>query len=238
MSREMDDMGVPMSKREANKRYDSKTYIRIGFLTRKEERLGELITLGADKTCKSKSVYMKDAIQSQLLRDGITIDMLPENEPLVIPEEPKQPKRCMVYLVTELFIGEGGRMRQEKYVTTLQTAAMAKKYAEDRLSKKAHPEEWMFKIYGKEIEAKDKPEARIKLRQMAKDAQEKVEKYLIEDIEMVEDEDGDMMIAPDALYFIDGRIMSFTYMLWTDDFKPEYVEEVKHKKVGRKKKQL
>lgn len=174
-------IGVGITKRqyETNKKYNDKTYEQLGFRSRKAERLDELIALGAEKTGQTKSMYMKSAIQSQLTRDGITIDMLPVNSKYIPPApEPKQPKRYMIYMVTtwdatpeeyeEVLAGNGFVF--EEYVSVFQTLAMAKKYIANKYAKKPYPEQWYFTIYGREIEAENKLEAANKYRQMTKDA--------------------------------------------------------------------
>lgn len=230
-------MKMSKNKYESNQRYIKHNYDIFSFKSRKEERLNELISLGSSKVHKSRNVYMKDAIQSQLARDGITIDMLPD-EPLVIPEEPKPPKQCMVYLVTSLYLGED-KMPQEEYVTVVQTVAMAKKYIDNKFTAKARPEDWLFTIYGKNIEAQTKANARTTLSTMAKEAQKKVENYLYEamlEASFEDEEDGIVDSEMEHPTLVGNRMISFTDMLWTDDFQPEYKEEVYYKNKKRVKK--
>ena len=235
MSREDFEMKMSKSKYEANRRYDKKTYDMFGFRIRKEERLGELMSLGAKKNNKSRTNYMIDAIRSQLTRDEITIDMLPENTKLVIPVElkPRDKKICMVYLVTSFYLGKE-LYSSEKYVTVLESLEMARKYANNKLDKKAYPEDWVFTIYGKNFEVKNKAEARVKLRQMAKDAEERLDEQIWEEVDCIEDEkvddDDEWAGWTDAKLVNGNRLTSFTDLLWTDDFKPEFVEEIRRKK--------
>lgn len=235
MSREDFEMKMSKSKYEANRRYDKKTYDMFGFRIRKEERLGELMSLGAKKNNKSRTNYMIDAIRSQLARDEITIDMLPENTKLVIPVEPKprDKKTCMVYLVTSFYLGKES-YNSEKYVTVLESLEMARKYANNKLDKKAYPEDWVFTIYGKNFEVKNKVEARVKFRQMAKDAEERLDEQIWEEVDCIEDEklddDDEWAGWTDAKLVNGNRLTSFTDLLWTDDFKPEFVEEIRRKK--------
>ena len=230
-------MKMSKNKYESNRKYIKNRWEQLGFMYRKEERLNELVELGSIKKEQSKSAYMKDAIQSQLARDGITIDML-SDEPLVIPEEPKPPKQCMVYLVTSLYLGED-KMPQEEYVTVVQTVAMAKKYIDNKFAAKARPEDWLFTIYGKNIEAQTKANARTTLSTIAKEAQKKVENYLYEamlEASFEDEEDGVVDSEMEHPTLVGNRMISFTDMLWTDDFQPEYKEEVYYKNKKRIKK--
>lgn len=236
MSMEDPKMKISKSRYEANRRYDKKTYDMLGFRIRKEERFGELVSLGAKKNNKSRTDYMIDAIRSRLARDEITIDMLPENTKLVVPVEPKprEKKTCMVYLVTSFYSGKES-YNSEKYVTVLESLEMARKYANNKLDKKAYPEDWVFTIYGKNFEVNNKAEARVKLRQMAKNAEEKLDEQIWEEVDRIEDEevdddDNEWTGWVDANLVGGNRLTSFTDLLWTDDFKPEFVEEIRRKK--------
>ena len=146
--------GVALTKKqyESNKRFNDKTYEQLGFRSRKDERLDELIAMGAKKTGQTKSMYMKSAIQAQLARDGITIDMLPHDTKYIPPEpEPKQPKRYMIYMITERYIND--RMTDNKYIACFPTLKAAEKYAMNKLDKKIYPADWTYTIWGRYIEA-------------------------------------------------------------------------------------
>lgn len=79
-------MGASESRLKANKKYMNKAYIEIKFRARRETRLNDLIEFAAQQTNKSKAQYMLDAIQAQLNKDGIIIDMLPSDDQGIIEE--------------------------------------------------------------------------------------------------------------------------------------------------------
>lgn len=163
-------IGVGITKRqyETNKKYNDKTYEQLGFRSRKAERLDELITLGAEKTGQTKSMYMKSAIQSQLTRDGITIDMLPVNSKYVPPTpEPKQPKRYMIYMITERFFLDDPDF-PEKYIAIFPTLKAAEKYARNKLERKPYPADWTYTISGRYIEGENQRNAWDKLKVIVK----------------------------------------------------------------------
>ena len=239
MSIEHYGIGRSEAKKRADKKYRKKIMTTISVVVKRSERLVEMVMLASKKLGVSRNRYLTNAIQSQLARDGITIDMLPD-EPLVIPEEPKPPKQCMVYLVTSLYLGED-KMPQEEYVTVVQTVAMAKKYIDNKFAAKARPEDWLFTIYGKNIEAQTKANARTTLSTMAKEAQKKVENYLYEamlEASFEDEEDGVVDSEMEHPTLVGNRMISFTDMLWTDDFQPEYKEEVYYKNKKRVKKRV
>lgn len=61
----------------ANGRYRLKTYETISAPARREERLNDQLTIGAQRAGVSKSVYILDTLRDRLRRDGITADDLP-----------------------------------------------------------------------------------------------------------------------------------------------------------------
>lgn len=145
---------------ESNKRFNDKTYEQLGFRSRRDERLDELIALGAEKTQQTKSMYMKNAIQAQLARDGISIDMLPVDAKYTPPEpESQQPKRYMVYMITEQYEYNNDPALQNKYIACFPTLKAAEKYAKGKLDKKAYPADWVYTIYGRNVEGNNKTEA-------------------------------------------------------------------------------
>lgn len=209
-----DGMGRTEAQKRADKKSHAKIYEKISFDARRELRLRELINLAASKRGLSFAQYVYDIIQSQLIRDGITIDMLPTNSKYTPPAtESKQPKRYMIYMVTtwdatpeeyeEVLVGNSFVF--EEYVSVFQTLAMAKKYIANKYTKKPYPDQWYFTIYGREIEAENKLEAANKYRQMTKDA-------------IAEENEG--------LYSEEGT-EDFTELL-NKYRKPDYVEIVKY----------
>ena len=58
-------------------RYKVKAYETISAPARREERLNELLTIGATRAGVSKSVYILDTLRDRLHRDGVTADDLP-----------------------------------------------------------------------------------------------------------------------------------------------------------------
>jgi len=61
----------------ANAKYRAKTFEYIQVRSRKTERMGELLTLAAAVSGKSKAQYILDAIKTQLAADKISVDDLP-----------------------------------------------------------------------------------------------------------------------------------------------------------------
>lgn len=61
----------------SNARYNAKTYELIQTRAHKTERMGELLTLAAAVSGKSKAQYILDAIKTQLAADKISVDDLP-----------------------------------------------------------------------------------------------------------------------------------------------------------------
>lgn len=173
------DVGLSKKRYESNKRYNDKTYDRLGFVARKEERLDEMIALGAEKSNKTKSVYMKDAILAQLSRDGITIDMLPTDGKYTAPVEPNEAKQYEINLVTEWMLEDDFTYQTyfdhpewffEYYVSVFQTVKAAKDYIRNKFKRKAHPEQWGYTIYGRSFEANTKRDAYDAYREMVKEA--------------------------------------------------------------------
>ena len=58
-------------------KYRLKSYETISAPARREERLNEQLTIGAQRAGVSKSVYILDTLRDRLNRDGITIADLP-----------------------------------------------------------------------------------------------------------------------------------------------------------------
>lgn len=221
MEDEVLDMGkMSRKKYESNKKFNDKTYEQLGFRSRKEERLDELIAIGADKKNVSKSSYMIDAIKTQLSHDGITIDMLPQDTRYTPQLEAKTPKRYLVYMVTEKFLDESDPnspedefefdfiFNPEEYVSVFQTLKAARDYIANKFKRKAHPEQWAYTIYGRSFETKNKRDAYDAYRQMA---------YDTNNIVNGPSEDGDM-------------VFDFVQVM-EEKQKPEYVEVVRYEDV-------
>lgn len=217
MSVEMISMPRSEAQKKADKKYWKKIMTTISIVTKREERIGELVGLASEKTNISKNTYMISAIKSQLSHDGITIDMLPETEKYTPPLEVKQPKKILVYIVTELleyedeFEGEPATFVDDvSYVSSFGTVNAAKTYITKKFDVKAHPEEWTYTIYGRYIEANTKLEATNKYRDMTKEAIAEAER-------IQNDEDADEY--PDFLNILDRKYGE-----------PDYVEVVKYEK--------
>lgn len=56
----------------ANSKYNRKAYETIQVRAKKDERLGELLNVGAARAGVSKAAYIVDAIKARLEEDGIT----------------------------------------------------------------------------------------------------------------------------------------------------------------------
>lgn len=171
------EMKLTDARKRANKKYYSKTYEKISFDSRKELRLRELLNLAALKLKTSIAQYAINAIQVQLAKDKITIDML--DKPIVQSEsETNKPKQYMIYMVTSwnatpdeyVAIQNNQQFAMEDYVSVFQTLNLAKNYIKRKYTKKAYPENWYFTIYGRYIEADNKAEALDTYRKMAQDA--------------------------------------------------------------------
>lgn len=216
MEDEVLDMGRSSEARlRATAKYNSKTYEKVSFDSRKEYRLTELVNYAAKKKGVSKAQYIENAIQSQLAHDGITIDMLPTDIEYTPQLEAPAPKRYLVYMVTEKFLDESDEefdfiFNPEEYVSIFQTLKAAKDYIANKFKRKAHPEQWAYTIYGRSFETKNKRDAYDAYRQMAYDANSIVDGPL---------EDGDMI--PDFIQLMEEKQ------------KPEYVEVVKYEDVDR-----
>lgn len=68
---------VTMAKKAANRKYDSKTYEYISTRSRKEDRRSELIAIAASRQGIGSALYIRQAIDAALDRDGIGPDDLP-----------------------------------------------------------------------------------------------------------------------------------------------------------------
>ena len=58
--------------------YNAKAYEQIKINSRKENRIGDLLDIACSKTGLSKAQYILNAIKTQLEKDGINADMLPQ----------------------------------------------------------------------------------------------------------------------------------------------------------------
>lgn len=169
MRDEVENVGRTEAQKRASVKWAKINNERISILFRKEERIKELIALASEKANTTKNNYMKNAIQSQLVHDGITIDMLPADSKYTPPQpEPKQPKRYMIYMITENWLQRDSMV--ESFVTSFPTLNMARKYVQDKFNKKAYPEDWLYAIRGRYIEADNKANALLKMREIIKEA--------------------------------------------------------------------
>ena len=160
------------SKQLSNRKWDKENYDQI--LVRFPKGTRELIKL---TNTSSINGYIKDAVYDKLNNDGIKYSMLGE-QVAQKQEVSQQPKQYMIYMVTSWnatpeeykAIQCGAELAFEEYVSTFQTLIMAKNYIKRKYTKKAHPEEWYYTIYGRYIEADNKLDALDKYRKMAQDA--------------------------------------------------------------------
>lgn len=172
MRDEVENVGRTEAQKRASVKWAKINNERISILFRKEERIKELIALASEKANTTKNNYMKNAIQSQLVHDGITIDMLPADAKYTPPQpEPKQPKRYMIFMITENWLQRNNMV--ESFITSFPTLNMARKYVQDKFNKKAYPEDWLYAIRGRYIEADNKANALLKMREIIKDALDK-----------------------------------------------------------------
>lgn len=166
----MEDEVLNVGKSEAKKRADEKyrkqylDYITIR--TRKDDRTRELINMASEKLGVSSNVYIIDAINHRLSSDGITIDMLPPTEKFVPKLEPKQPRQYIIYMITEQYNHIDD---EETYIATFPTLNMAEKYAKNKFEKKAHPNDWLYNIYGRSVKGDNKLDACNKLKAMIRE---------------------------------------------------------------------
>ena len=65
------------AKIKANGRYTVKTYETISTRARREDRVNDMIDIGAARAGQSKAAYILDSITDRLQRDGITPADLP-----------------------------------------------------------------------------------------------------------------------------------------------------------------
>ena len=70
-------MANSKAKLNAIHKYNQKTYETISTRARREDRVNDLVNIGADKAGQSKQAYILDSILQRLDRDGITPDLLP-----------------------------------------------------------------------------------------------------------------------------------------------------------------
>lgn len=61
----------------ANHRYNQRTYETISTRARREDRINDLIDIGAARAGQSKAAYILDSITARLRADGITAADLP-----------------------------------------------------------------------------------------------------------------------------------------------------------------
>lgn len=159
---------ISEAKLRADKKYHAKAYEKISFDSRRELRIRELLNFAASKKGLSLAQYLLGIIQSQLTHDGITIDMLPINSKYVPPApEPKQPKRYMIYMITERFFLDDPDS-PEKYIAIFPTLKAAEKYANNKLDRKAYPADWTYTISGRYIEGDNQRDAWDKLKVIVK----------------------------------------------------------------------
>ena len=62
---------------KANGRYTVKTYETVSTRARREDRINDLIDIGAARAGQSKAAYILDSITARLRADGITAADLP-----------------------------------------------------------------------------------------------------------------------------------------------------------------
>lgn len=88
----------------ANNRYRYKAYDTLQVAVRKEKRINDLLDFATKKTGKSKAQYVVDAIDTQLERDGISIDMLPAVDITIPRGKPGRKRMLKEYMVYEALI--------------------------------------------------------------------------------------------------------------------------------------
>lgn len=170
MRDEVDNVGRPKNQLETQHRYEKANYDQIALRFRKIDKIIPLLNIATKITGRTKNEYVKQALLTQFKSDGITIDQLPAS-PTPPQPEPKQPKRYMIYMITENWLQRGSMV--ESFVTSFPTLNMARKYVQDKFNKKAYPEDWLYAIRGRYIEADNKANALLKMREIIKEALDK-----------------------------------------------------------------
>lgn len=211
---------ISEAKKRTNRKSKKKIYELISFSSRREYRLSELITYAANKVKISKAQYIFNALQERFAKDNVTLDVL--SQPLPSSNSIKQPKQYMIYLITTWIAtpqeyakaARGEFFIIEDYVSTFQTLSNAKTYIFKKYPKKAHPEDWYFTIYGRNIEAYNKLEAYEKHKQLIKSAMEEQDKSMEDDS--------------------DGLGWFYWLSILNGMHKPDYVEIIQYKDATKK----
>lgn len=140
-------------------KYQKEHYNSLSLRFKKEDEVLLLLDYASKTLGITKGDYVRGALIEQLKRDGISIDMLPADAKYTPPEpEPKQPKQYMVYMITEQYKYDDPAL-QNKYIACFPTLKAAEKYAKGKLDKKAYPADWVYTIYGRNVEGNNKTEA-------------------------------------------------------------------------------
>lgn len=170
MRDEVENVGRPKNQLETQHRYEKANYDQIALRFRKIDKIVPLLNIATKITGRTKNEYVKQALLTQFKTDGITIDQLPAS-PATPQPEPKQPKRYVIYMITENWLQRNSTV--ESFVTSFATLNMARKYVQDKFNKKAYPKDWLYAIRGRYIEADNKANALFKMRGIIKEALDK-----------------------------------------------------------------
>lgn len=166
MKDEVNGVGRTEAQKRADKKSAKKIYTMLTVHTRKDSLLKELIDMASVKLGVSKNDYMVTAIQQKLQSDGITSDLL--DQPCIPPApEPKQPRRYMIYIITERFSLDDDDA-PEKYIAMFPTLKAAEKYAKAKFERKPYPADWTYTIYGRYMEGDNQRDAWDKLKVIVK----------------------------------------------------------------------
>lgn len=214
-----------MPRTEAQKRADKKSrkkiYCTIAAQSKRKDMLLEQIVYAAEQKGVSKNQYILGAIKSQLQKDGITPEVIGDY-PLPEIIEETHPKECMCYLLVSIY-AEPDKWKissnpyaywfDTSYVTVTPTLEAARRYAQNKFSKKAYPDHYHYIIYGRYIEEYSKLKAVQKYKRIAYEAIENEKKEM----------DYFSTLSEETTYHIKS------FLEFMDDFKkPDYVEIINY----------
>lgn len=172
----------------ASTKYNTKTYDNIHFVSRKEERLPDLISLAASRSGESKGAYITRAIKFQLQQDGITLDMLYPLETQETADSPEWTLRHYIGYEVLYYYNDPKETdewyqhyMETQYLTTILEEAREK--ARKFYSKQPEFKKQFTKYYirGWNIEAHNRAEAEQILKKMFEDSNDPDLEYELPD---------------------------------------------------------
>lgn len=161
--------GVGKNKSSTVVKYQKDHYNTLSLRFKKEDEVLPMLDYASKTLGITKGDYVRDALMNQFERDGISIDMLPADTKYTpSAPEPKQPRRYMIYIITERFILDYD-YEPDKYIAMFPTLKAAEKYARDKLDRKPYPADWTYTIYGRYMEGDNQRDAWNKLKVIVRD---------------------------------------------------------------------